>query len=152
MAASAGVRLSLAALWRRPRLAVSALVLGGYVGIAFAAHDAYPFSRFDMYSQARSSASRVVARVADGQVAEVERFDGWACDGPVDVSPSRCEPRDFFFTPYLDASRVDYVAQHTRADGVREKVDVIRRIWWLESAGPPRTTDCLLQTCTAVRR
>jgi hypothetical protein len=142
-----------AALWRHPRLAVSALVLGGYVGMAFAAHDVYPFSRFDMYSQARSSASRVVARTADGQLAEIERFDGWACDGPVDVSPGRCgEPSSYFYTPYIDASRVEYVERHTHAEGVPAKVDVVRRIWWLDGGGPTRTTDCLLQTCTAVRR
>jgi hypothetical protein len=145
--------LALAALWRRPRLAVSALVVGGYVGIAFAAHDAYPFSRFDMYSQARTSASRIVARTADGQVAEIERFDGWSCDGPVDVSPARCgEPSSYFYTPYIDASRVEYIERRAHAEGVRAPVDVVRRIWWLDRSGPPRIADCLLTTCTAVRR
>lgn len=142
-----------AALWRHPRLAVSALALGGYVGIAFAAHDVYPFSRFDMYSQARSSASRVVARTADGRLAEIERFDGWACDGPLDVTPPRCgEPSSYFYTPYIDASQVEYIEHHAHAEGVPARVDVVRRIWWLDGGGPPRTTDCLLQTCTAVRR
>ncbi len=146
--------LSLAdALWRHPRLAVSALVLAGYVGIAFAAHDAYPFSRFDMYSQARSSASRLVARTADGEVAEIERFDGLSCEGPIDVTPPQCgEPSAYFYTPYIDASRIEYVERHAHAEGARARVDLVRRIWRLDGSGPPRTSDCLLQTCTAVRR
>jgi hypothetical protein len=137
--------------WKDPRRPLAGLVLAGYVGVAFAVHDLYPFSRFDMYSHARTSASRVVARDARGEVLEVERFDGWQCEGPVDASPSKCgEPGSFFYVSYIDDSRVDYVAKHAAAQGPRETVDVVRRIWWLGEA--PRETDCVLQRCSAVRR
>jgi hypothetical protein len=136
-----------------PRRPLAALVLAGYVGVAFAVHNLYPFSTFDMYSRARSSASRVVARDASGRVVEVERFDGWRCDGPVDVSPARCgAPGSYFYVPYIDDSRVDYIAKHSSGDGPRESVDVIRRIWWLDPGEAPRATDCELQRCSAVHR
>jgi hypothetical protein len=140
-------------LWADPRRAVAALVLPGYVGIAFAVHNLYPFSMFDMYSYPRSSASRIVARDRDGVLGEVERYDRWRCDGEIDVSPGRCgAPGSFHYTPYLDASRVAYIGSHSASDGAGEAVDVVRRIWWLDVPGKPRTTDCLLQRCTAVHQ
>jgi hypothetical protein len=140
-------------LWKDPRRPLAALVLAGYAGVSFAAHDLYPFSRFDMYSHARASASRVVARDAHGDLAEVERFDGWQCDGPVDVSPGRCgEPGSYFYVGYIDDSRADYIARHAAAEGPRESVEVVRRIWWLDGPGAPRATDCPLRRCSAVRR
>jgi hypothetical protein len=141
------------ALWSHPGWAVSILVLGGYAGIALAVHNLYPFSVFDMYSRPRISASRIVARDESGKLSEVERYDGWRCPAPVDVSPSQCgEPGSFFYTTYLDASRAAYIADHGASDGVGRPVDVVRRIWWLDEPGPPRITDCVLQSCSAVRR
>jgi len=148
--------MRLAGVWDNPRRVVAALVLAGYVGVSFAVGNLYPFSVFDMYSRARTSASRIVARDARGQIVEVERYEGWQCDGPVDVSPAACgEPGSYFYVGYLDAERAEYIAHHPGADGSRAPVDVVRRIWWLETAaspGPPRTTDCVLQRCTAVHR
>ncbi len=143
-----------ARMWADPRLAVGLLVLAGYVGISFAVRNQYPFSVFDMYAGSRASASRIVARDAHGELAEVERFDAWSCEGPVDTSPDRCgAPGSYFYVPYLDASRASYISSHSSHggdDGAR--VEVVRRIWWLDGPGAPRTTDCVLQRCTAVRR
>jgi hypothetical protein len=141
-----------ARMWADPRRAVGLLVLGGYVGISFAVRNLYPFSVFDMYSRSRTSASRIVARDEHGQLAEVERFDGWLCEGPVDTSPGRCgTPGSYFYVPYLDESRIEYIAKHP-GDGHGDPVEVIRRIWWLDEPGAPQTTDCVLQRCSAVRR
>jgi hypothetical protein len=160
-------RTLLTAFARDPRRPLAALVVAGYAGVAFAVHDLYPFSRFDMYSRARSSASRIVARDAAGHVAEVERFDAWQCERPVDVSPGTCgAPGSYTYTPYIDESRARWVAEHAAqgangksasthgADGERaagEPVDVVRRIWRVDE-GPPHVTDCLLERCSAVRR
>jgi hypothetical protein len=145
--------MDLTGLWGDPRRVVSALALAGYVGIAFAVHNFYPFSVFDMYSRAQTSASRVVVRDGSGQVAEVERYDRWRCDGEIDVSPAKCgTPGSFTYTPYIDASRVGYIAGHTVSEASGDPVEVVRRIWWLDAPGAPRTTDCVLQRCTAVRR
>jgi hypothetical protein len=143
-----------ARMWADPRRAVGLLVLGGYVGISFAVRNLYPFSVFDMYSRSRTSASRIVARDERGQLAEVERFDAWSCEGPVDTSPGKCgAPGSYFYVPYLDESRAAYVAGHTSpGDDAGAPVEVVRRIWWLDEPGAPRTTDCVLQRCTAVRR
>jgi hypothetical protein len=146
-------KMRLAALWDDPLRAIGVLVLGGYVGIAFAFENAYPFSVFDMYARPRTTASRIVARDGRGGAAEVERFDGWRCPEPLDTSPARCAAEGpFFQVAYIDASREAYIVGHAGEGGERENVDVVRRIWRLEGDGPPRMTDCLLEQCTAVRR
>lgn len=138
--------------WRDPGRVAAALVLAGYVGVAFAARNLYPFSVFDMYSRPNRSASRIVARERSGGVAEVERYVDWTCDTPVDTSPDRCgAPGSYFYAPYLDRARAEYVAGH-RGTGDGSPVDVVRRIWWLEAPGAPRVEDCVLAHCTAVRR
>jgi len=138
-------------MWADPRRAVACLVLGGYVGVSFAVRNLYPFSVFDMYSSIRTSASRIVARDGRGQLAEVQRFEAWSCGGPVDTSPAKCgAPGSYFYVPYLDEEAAGYVAGHAGAGGT--PVEVVRRIWWLDQPGAPRTTDCVLQQCTAVRR
>jgi hypothetical protein len=148
-------RMRLAALWGDPARAAGLLVLGGYVAISFATTNLYPFSVFDMYSRPRTTASRIVARDASGAVAEVDRFEAWRCDRPIDLSPAVCgPPESFFYSPYLDQGRADYVAAHGAADGAPGGApeDVVRRIWRLDAPGPPRIDDCLLARCTAVRR
>jgi hypothetical protein len=148
-------RMRLSVVWDDPRHVVAALVLAGYVGVSFAVGNLYPFSVFDMYSRARTTASRIVARDERGQIVEVGRYESWQCDGPIDVSPAACgEPGSYFYVGYLDRERADYIAGHRGTGTSPAPVDVIRRIWWLEndSPGPPRTTDCLLQRCTAVHR
>jgi hypothetical protein len=141
-----------ARMWASPARVIGALVLTGYVGVSFAVRNLYPFSTFDMYSSIRTSASRIVARDEDGRVAEVRRFEEWSCEGPIDTSPGKCgPPGSYFYVPYLDEEARSYVGSH--AGGSRgAPVEVVRRIWWLDQPGAPRTSDCLLQRCTAVRR
>lgn len=144
--------MSRAGVWSDPRRVIGALVLGGYVTLALAVTNLYPVSVFDMYSHPRSSASRIVARDAAGNVREVRRYDRWRCEGPVDVSPRACDTPRFDYSNYLDAEQAAYVASHSNGDGQGDPVEIVRRIWWLDEPGPPRTTDCVLQRCTAVRR
>ncbi|HEY5242726.1 MAG TPA: hypothetical protein VIJ22_14700 [Polyangiaceae bacterium] len=140
-------------VWDDPRHVVGALVLAGYVGVSLAVGNLYPFSVFDMYSHPQVSASRIVARDQRGNLAEIERYDRWRCEEPVDVTPAKCgEPGSFHYSIYLDASQAAYIAEHPAKDGSGEPVDVVRRIWWLDAPGSPRTTDCVLESCLAVRR
>jgi hypothetical protein len=137
-------------LLRDPSRLAAVLALLGYLGVALALGNLYPFSVFDMYSRRFTSASRIVARDAGGHVREVERYARWSCDEPLDVSPGRCgAPGSFFYVPYLDTDGSAYVAAHA-GDGQGQPVDVVRRIWWLEGGGPPRVEDCLLSRCRAV--
>ncbi len=149
---SPGVRLA----WADPSRLVAGLVVAGYAGIAFAVHNFYPFSVFDMYSRRSESASRIAARDEHGELAEVGRFEWWECGGTVDASPSRCgEPGSFDYVPYLDDESVQYIARHAPpgdSGGKARPVDVVRRIWWLTQPGPPRIEDCVLARCRAVRR
>lgn len=144
--------MSRAGVWSDPRRVIGALVLGGYAAIALAVENLYPVSVFDMYSRPRSSASRIVARDAAGSLVEVRRYDRWRCEGPLDLSPRACNAPRFDYSNYLDAEHAAYVASHSTGDGHGEPVEIVRRIWWLDQPGPPRTTDCVLQRCTAVRR
>jgi len=150
--------MRLAAVWDDPRRALGLLVLGGYVGFSFAVGNAYPFSVFDMYARPRTTASRIVARDAGGALTEVERWDAWMCPGPVDTSAEACrEQGPYFAVGYIDASRAAWVTGHSAgpAEGAgeaREPVEVVRRIWWLEGEGAPRSSDCVLARCSAVRR
>jgi hypothetical protein len=94
-----------------------------------------------------------VARDEAGGLAEVERYDRWTCDGPVDLSPGKCgEPGSYYYVPYIDRSRADWIAAHGAGSPAGERVDVVRRIWWLDPTRAPRVEDCVLQRCTAVRR
>jgi hypothetical protein len=138
-----------------PRRPVVALFVGGYVAIAFAVRDLYPFSKFDMYSHYTDSASRVIARDARGAVSEIERWDGWRCEAPVDLSfsPDRCgTARRVEIARNQDGFRAAYIAGHSAPAGGGEPIEIVRRIWWLDGRGGARVLDCPIQRCTAVRR
>lgn len=135
--------------------AVSLLALLGYLLIARAAGNLYPFSTFNMYSTERlGSASRIVARDAHGDIHELDTFTAWDCPAALDPRPTACPAHwPFYYIPYLD--RYAEIRLQARAAALPHAppVTVIRRIWRLDDRpGPPTIEDCPLLTCRAVRR
>jgi hypothetical protein len=128
--------------------------MGGYLAVSWVVRDFFPFSTFAMYSTREASASRVVARDARGQVAEIDRFRSWRCEGPIELGSEACAGEPHFSTVmYKDREAAEYIASHGGDDPSAAPVDVVRRIWWLGAeAGAPRSHDCLIQRCVAVAR
>ncbi|MEY3013937.1 MAG: hypothetical protein RIT45_2672 [Pseudomonadota bacterium] len=133
-----------------------ATVMVAFAAIAFGAYHAYPFYVFDMYSQVYHNANRIVARLDDGHVVEVERFKAVRCDhAPASdwlETPPECPAAQRF------ASRDRFVAGAVvaRADaglpGDADAFVLVRRIWRFEAAGV-RVVDCPLRRCVGrIRR
>jgi hypothetical protein len=133
----------------RARLAL--LVLGGYVVVAFAVHDRYPFSVFDMYSRVAANGSRIVARDG-GRTDEVDHYRDWSCDGEIDLDARHCGREGAIeTTDPVDHELIGWVRSHLGSAADARPVDLVRRTWYF-SGGGVRVEDCLLQHCRAVRR
>jgi hypothetical protein len=128
----------------RARLAL--LVLVGYVVIAFAVGNRYPFSVFDMYSRPADNGSRIVAR-KDGQIEEVDRYVDWSC-----VLAESCGREGAIATTEpVDRELMGWVRAHAGDSAAAAPVELVRRTWHFEAAGV-RIEDCVLQRCRAVRK
>lgn len=134
------------------RLLLGVVVLLGYMAIANTVQQLYPFSVFDMYAHRATSASRIGARTADGQLSEVTAWSDWRCDGPIRVdAPQAPGAPTPYGIPYRDREAEEWLLHHQGAGG--QAVDVVRHIWWLEAAeGQPEIADRVLLHCQAVRQ
>ncbi len=133
----------------------AAIALLGYLLIARAVLNLYPFSIFNMYSsEPLASASRIVARDPDGAVFEVDEYTRWRCPAAPDIAPTACPASwPFYYIPYLDREAAAHIAGHTADDHHATPVTVVRRIFRLsDEPGPPVIEDCVLRECHAVRR
>lgn len=142
-------------IWDDPRVAVAALVFGGYVAISRGVENLFPFSIFDMYASSSPSAARILARAADGRVYELDRYRAWSCDAPLDMTGGEhCpKPGTYVTITYKEMEATDYIATHGGRDPSAVPVEVIRRIFWLSDRDPaPRVEDCPLGRCHAVPR
>jgi len=141
------------AVWRNPRLVLSALLFCGYLLISRAVLHLFPFSIFNMYAGTTTSGSRVVARDTAGRLHEVDQLSAWDCGGRPDVAAGRCSGAPFYSVPYKDAEAVDYIVTHAGHSPAAAPVTLVRRIWRLgRSAADTRVEDCVIQQCTAVPR
>ena len=130
-------------------IAGAALVLVGYVAISRVVGEGYPFSPLSMFSRPTSISSRIVARRASGEVAELRDFVGWSCDGAIDFGPANAPAcgRDAFHAEN-DALAEDWIVAHAGAG--REPVEVVRRVFRVDRpGGAVTTTDCALLRCRA---
>lgn len=133
-------------------IAVNALAFVGYVLVARGLDNLYPFSTFDMYSQVdSSSASRVVARDADGTLREVTAYRALDCEGRLDVSEDSCgTAAEIYRVPYKDEEAVQHVETHRGASPDAAPVDIVRHVWKLSDDGSPALEkDCVLVRCVA---
>jgi hypothetical protein len=131
------------------------LALLGYLALARAAGNLYPFSSFNMYSTERlASASRVVARDEHGAVHELDEYSGWDCPAPPDLAPHSCPAQwPFYYIPYLDREAADLLRDRAASLPDAPMVTLIRRVWRLgDRPGAPPIEDCVLRTCRAVPR
>ena len=140
---------------RRYLLAVGVLFLGGYLGIAYGVHHAFPFYVFDMFDMPpATSASRLLARLPDGRVTDLRDQVGWQCPQPV-VPPQPEQTKlcgAVMWSRSRDGDALRWIDEHaTPGPGPRVPVAIVRRIWTFDPDGahdgsPPR--DCPLAACT----
>ncbi len=135
--------------------ASSLLVFVGYLALARAAGNVFPFSSFNMYSTERlHSASRIIARDADGHVHELDRYVAWDCEALPDIRPAACPAQwPFYHVPYLDRGALALLSERAAALPDAPPVTVVRRVFRLtQHPGEPTLSDCTLATCRAVPR
>ena len=135
--------------------ASSVLAFLGYLALARAAGNVFPFSSFNMYSTERlHSASRIIARDADGQVHELDRYLAWDCPIPPDIHPRACPAQwPFYHVPYLDRGVLALLRERAASLPDAPPVTVVRRVFRLrEQPGEPTLSDCTLATCRALPR
>lgn len=129
-------------------LVVSAVMLVGYLGIAYGVHHAFPFYIFDMFDMPpATSASRLLVRGSDGRVSDVNDHDGWACPQPV-LPPADEQMRlcggTFLWSNSRDGDALRWIDGH--AGQGKQPVEIIRRIWTLGD-GDAHFRDCVVQRC-----
>ena len=137
--------------WARRGPAILGLLLAAVCGLSYAgaAHLAdhrLPFSTFDMYGHAAlDSASRIVARLPDGTLREVTSIDGWVCPAAARAQVASCRMRGPFATVEGEDARV---LHHVFAvdGGGGAPVDLVRQIWWFDTA-VPETDTCVIASC-----
>lgn len=148
-------------LARDPAVFVGLLVLVGYLATARLVENLYPFSTFPMYAGERSdSASRLVAREADGSVHEASEYAAWSCEEEVDLSREhdRCGALPRYSTiPYIDREIVESIRSRSQgsqgASGAGVHVTIVRRVFrFPDGPGAPSVEDCEVGRCKAVRR
>lgn len=137
---------------RRFLLGITALLLIGYLVIAFGVHHAFPFYVFDMFDMPPvRSASRILVRSANGAVSDVRSHVGWQCPQPplppTAEQMARCGMH--LWSRSRDSDALRWIAAHStgRSAAAGPRVELIRRIWSLEEAQPAHR-DCFLATCT----
>ena len=131
------------------RLVLGVTLLLGYMAIANTVQQFYPFSVFDMYAHATTSASRIAVRSTSGALSEVSAWTEWRCDGPLSIeTPHDHAERTAYSIPYRDREAQEWLTSHQGEGG--ERVDVVRHIWWLRpDAGQPPQEDRLILHCQA---
>jgi hypothetical protein len=134
------------------RLLLGVVLLLGYMAVANTVQQFYPFSVFDMYAHATTSASRIGARASSGELSEVFTWTDWRCDGPLSIeTPPDHAQKMAYSIPYRDREAQEWLTTHQGDGG--ERVDVVRHIWWLTpDPGQPAQEDRLILHCQAVRR
>lgn len=138
----------------RSRLGLVLGVVGAYLATAFGLGNLYPFSVFDMYAGDKaSSASRVVARDAEGHLDEVRAWTGWSCDPwpRLDLDACQREP-PFYVVPYINREHEQYLSEHRGSPDGGEVVDLVAKVWWLDASGVRSAETCVIASCRARRR
>lgn len=142
---------------RSPRAAVAALVFVGYLVVARAVGNLYPFSTYSMYAESGTGRpSRLVARETHGSMVDLDRYDHWACPDLPPLDRASC-PSDTPSSsiPYVDREADHYVRSHagTGHEPGARAVDLVRHVWWfVDENGAPREFDCPVRHCRAVPR
>jgi hypothetical protein len=136
------------------RAFVAILVLVTYAIVSRTVGDRFPFSTFSMYAEStRGRPSRIVARDEQG-IAELRDFDHWACDELPAFADAVCPPEQPSSTiPYVDREAEAWVRAHGGDDPSARDVAIVRHVWVFgPTDGAPRTFDCAIARCRAVRR
>lgn len=145
--------------------ALTAIAFATYLLGSRGVGDLYPWSTFDMYSHTPGGTSSRVLVLDGGETRDVADFRSWRCDGPIDLSPLRCEgiAWPFYHVPYVDAAAAALVREGGAGEpegGERVEVQLVRRIWIFRKDGaarqeapevPAEVRNCPLHACTAVR-
>lgn len=137
----------------RRSIALGALALVGYAGVARSVSNLYPFSTFPMYAVEREPvASRLAVREADGSLRDPDAYRAWSCPEPPSAlpPPGTCPLLGTQRGSYLDHDFLVFMAQHATGDGAGEPVELVRRVWDLRDGARLETT-CPIQRCRAVR-
>ncbi len=134
------------------RILLGVLVLTGYVAIANAVQQLYPFSVFDMYAHQATSASRIGVRDATGALSEVSAWTAWHCDAPIRLQEPPTQPGPAPYTiPYRDREAQEWVLAHP-GNGAQH-VEVVRHVWWLQPLpNQNEAEDRVLLRCQAERQ
>ncbi|MEZ4450353.1 MAG: hypothetical protein R3B09_12820 [Nannocystaceae bacterium] len=132
---------------RRTRGLLAAAILVLLVVVAQGLGSLYPISRFEMYAAAVvDGASRIGVRDAAGRLREVELYDAWSCDAPIDGLARRCVGDDVRGLDYLDDAAERHILAHP-GEGA-EAVALVRRIWrFTGDDAAPAVDECEIARC-----
>lgn len=132
---------------RAAGLWLSAIVCATYVLCGQVVRDAYPFSSFAMYARATPSATRIVAKSADGAVFEVDAYTAWQCTA---FTLADCVTPEDGTVAYRDREALRSIRETSTTGRERAQVLLIRRSYKFTSQTEIR--DCVMARCTAARR
>lgn len=109
----------------------------------------YPVGPLSMFSGGLHAASHIAARTEDGRLCELDAFDAFRCEGPIDLRvAAHPECRGDAHHPEQDRKAEAFLRSHEGAGGA--KIEVIRRTFRVDRPGGAITTeDCHIVTCSA---
>lgn len=135
---------------------MGAFLLVTYLLVSAGVHHAFPFYVFDMYNAPpKETASRILARLEDGSVHNVDVMDAWSCPEPLNAHPPGHHEQCGIFEPNFarERSALRWIGFHPVTPSTAGSVvsaDLIRRVWRVTPEGVAVDRDCVLQHCSVV--
>lgn len=136
---------------RASRFAVVVLAMASFVIASRVLGEQYPVGPLSMFSGGLRAASRIVARTEDGRLCELDAFEAYRCEGPIDLRAA-AHPDCTNDAEHPEQDRKSEAILRSRegdGEGGR-RIVVTRRTFRVDRpSGPVVVRDCALLTCSA---
>lgn len=123
--------------------------MGTFVIASRVLGEQYPVGPLSMFSGGLRAASHIAARTSDGRTCELDAFEAFRCEGPIDFRPA-AHPACRADAEHPEQDRKAEVFVRAHEGSGDERIELIRRTFRVERpSGPVAITDCTLAVCAA---
>lgn len=134
---------------RASRVAVVVLAMASFVIASRVLGEQYPVGPLSMFSGGLRAASHLVARTEDGRLCELDAFEAYRCEGPIDLRAAS-HPECGADAEHPEQDRKSEAILRSRAGEGGRRIVVTRRTFRVDRpSGPVVISDCGLLVCSA---